>query len=56
VAAAWRLSGTGDPRGNRDKKIRNHIRGLNALDVTAEDICAALGITAEDIPSAGHAA
>jgi transposase len=43
-------------RGNRDKKIRNHIRGLNALDVTAEDICAALGITAEDIPSGGHAA
>jgi transposase len=43
-------------RGNRDKKIRNHLRGLTALEVTAEDICAALGITAGDIPSGGHAA
>jgi len=41
---------------SRDKKIRSHIRGLTALDITAEDICAALGITAEDIPSGGHAA
>jgi len=41
---------------NRDKKIRTHIRGLTALDLTAEDICAALGITAPDIPSGGHAA
>ena len=41
---------------SRDKKIRSHIRGLNALDITAEDICAALGITPEDIPSGGHAA
>jgi transposase len=43
-------------RGNRDKKIRSHLRGLTALEVTAEDICAALGITAGDIPSGGHAA
>ena len=43
-------------RGNRDKKIRNHLRGLTALEVTAKDICAALGITAGDIPSGGHAA
>jgi transposase len=41
---------------SRDKKVRSHIRGLTALDVTAEDICAALGITMEDIPSGGHAA
>jgi transposase len=41
---------------SRDKKIRSHIRGLTALDLTAEDICAALGITAEDIPAGGHAA
>jgi transposase len=41
---------------NRDKKIRTHLRGLNALDVTAQDICAALGITAEDIPPGGQAA
>jgi transposase len=43
-------------RTSRDKKIRTHIRGLNALDVTAEDICAALGIAVADIPSGGHAA
>jgi len=43
-------------RVNRDKKIRTHLRGLNALDVTAHDICAALGITAPDIPSGGQAA
>jgi len=41
---------------SRDKKIRTHIRGLTALDVTAEDICAALGIAVADIPSGGHAA
>jgi transposase len=41
---------------SRDKKIRNHIRGLTALDVSAEDIRAALGITMEDIPPGGHAA
>jgi len=41
---------------SRDKKIRGHIRGLTALDLTAEDICAALGITVADIPSGGHAA
>ena len=43
-------------RVSRDKKIRTHLRGLNALDVTAQDICAALGITAPDIPSGGQAA
>jgi transposase len=43
-------------RVNRDKKIRTHLQGLNALDVTAQDICAALGITAQDIPPGGQAA
>jgi transposase len=41
---------------NRDKKIRTHLHGLTALDLTAQDICAALGITADDIPPGGHAA
>jgi transposase len=41
---------------NRDKKIRTHLQGLTALDLTAQDICAALGITAQDIPSGGQAA
>ena len=57
-AARYRDLGPGfyASRTSRDKKIRTRIRGLTALDVTAEDICAALGMTMQDIPSGGHAA